>query len=539
MSAHLQINTRVRRLIHYMEDIEKGLIQIPAFQRDFIWKANDKLELFDSIKRGYPIGSILFWKPENEPFEEGLKIGPYIIPTKSHNYFYILDGFQRLSTLFGCLTNPNKTTLQFSWIEWNKEYQICYDLDKEEFFIPRSPKLEAFQVPIYLLIDTRSSFNFQKNLYNNKVDQKQVDVYMDRYEKLGTTLIDYHLPSIDIIGGEIEEAVEIFSRVNSKGADISPDWMVSALTYNKDKDFRLASLIDNLTQELRIYNFNRIKRELVLQCIINSFGKVFFDQTKRIEQLAKREDFVPIAQQTIASIKKAIQFLYEELLVIDSKLLPYNNQLIFITDFFNSVESPTAQQLNAIKKWFWVTTYAGYFTIYSLSKQREAYYVFREFVSGLIENPIYNDKPEIPFSVSDFPNKIYFGSVRAKGLILFLLNYSNGFSRVNCDDVEGLYLNYLFFDVRDDNGNFYPESVVPIINTFQQRPFKSKDVSFLLGPFSEENGKYFITEDMKRMFLEGRRLNVLQRRKRLIMEAEREFVMLNGMRYANNDVAEF
>ena len=62
--SNLQINTRVRRLFYYLEDFEKGLIRIPLFQRDSVWNDKKKLELFDSIKKGYPIGSVLFWRPE-------------------------------------------------------------------------------------------------------------------------------------------------------------------------------------------------------------------------------------------------------------------------------------------------------------------------------------------------------------------------------------------------------------------------------------------------------------------------------------------
>lgn len=38
---NLQINTRVRRLFQYLLDFEEGKIQVPPFQRDFVWK-NDK-----------------------------------------------------------------------------------------------------------------------------------------------------------------------------------------------------------------------------------------------------------------------------------------------------------------------------------------------------------------------------------------------------------------------------------------------------------------------------------------------------------------
>ncbi len=210
--SHLTINTRVRRLIHYIEDIEKGLVQIPEFQRDFVWEAKDMLDFFDSLKRNYPIGSILFWQPESEEFGKAENIGPFRIPQERENFFYVLDGFQRLSTLFGCLINPEKTNLEIIDEGLLKKFRICYDLENEEFFIPRSSNLEYNQVNIYQLIDTRATFAFERSLKDRGLSDNQIEIYLDRYEKLGTTIIDYQLPSIDIIGGAIDEAVEIFSR---------------------------------------------------------------------------------------------------------------------------------------------------------------------------------------------------------------------------------------------------------------------------------------------------------------------------------------
>lgn len=528
MSAKLQIHPRVRRLVLYLEDIEKGLIQIPAFQRDFIWKNNDKLDLFDSLQRGFPIGSILFWKPEEEEFASGPKIGPYSIPTEANEYFYVLDGFQRLSTLFGCLTNPKKTNLEYDKDEWRKEYLICYDLKIEEFFIPRSD-LEPFQVEIYNLIDTRFTFAFQRDLINKGYDEKQVNLYLDRYERLGTTLIDFQLPSIDIIGGGIEDAVEIFSRVNSKGAEMSPDWMVSALTYNQNQDFRLGTLIDNLLEELRLYNFHEIKREVILQCIISSFGEIYFDQ-RNIDQLVRREDFIPTTRKTIESIQKGVKFLFEELLVIDSKLLPYNIQLVFVTAFFNEIDQPDARKLKQLKKWFWITTYASYFTIYSLSKRRKAYDVFQKFLTSGIDNPVYNDKPDVPFSVTDFPNKIYFGSVRAKALVLFLLNHAYDFKRVASEEIEGLNVSYLYYDIKNES-YFYPESVIPLINFRQPKFPKSKDMSFLLDNYQEGYRKFLLTRKMKNLHDANRKMDVLKDRRCEITHKEEGFVKKLGLSY--------
>jgi uncharacterized protein with ParB-like and HNH nuclease domain len=127
MSKNIQVKPQVNRLIKFITDIEEGKFKIPTFQRDFVWGSKEKIDLFDSISKGYPIGSILLWQP-NEEFKSKAEIGPYQIEKTSFNdYFYILDGFQRLSTLFGCLTNPFKTTLNYDSNKLIKEYSLVYN----------------------------------------------------------------------------------------------------------------------------------------------------------------------------------------------------------------------------------------------------------------------------------------------------------------------------------------------------------------------------------------------------------------------------
>ena len=318
--------------------------------------------------------------------------------------------------------------------------------------------------------------------------------------------------------------------------------MVSALSYNKDKrGFRLGSAIDMLVEELKVYNFDNIKREVIFQCIINSFGKAHFDQmnqknTSKIEKLVKRADFVEVTKKTIESIKKAVHFLFENLLVLDSKLLPYGNHLIFITDFFNQVENPSKVHLEKLKQWFWITTYANYFTIYSLSKQREAYLRFQDFLNDEEKDPVFNDRPDTAFSVFEFPPKIFFGSVRAKALVLFLLNYSNDFKIIETSKVEGLNMNYLFVDIKDEKGNLLPEGILPTINLLAEQFPKSKDMSFMLEEYNSKYENYFLTSEMREIFntypKDISQRKILDIRKGLIVKNEKAFVEALGLKYA-------
>ena len=535
MSRKLTIETKVRRLVNWIDSIRSGNVQVPKFQRDFVWDVNAIKDLFDSIKNGYPIGSILMWQPESESFERAHEMGGFELPApNSQEYWFILDGFQRLSALFGCLNNPNSNIDFINYDLWEKNFNVYYDLSTEEFLVPRSKNMIfSYQVPLYQLVDTKAAFSFQTRLQKDGISEEEIELYMERYADLGAAIIDYEIPAININGGRVDEAVEIFSRVNSKGTDISPDWMISALTYNRDRDFRLGTLIDGLLIRLEQYNFQNVSnaRNLILKCITHSFGKAYFDQSNNLVDLARRDDFIEVSKKTIESIEKAAKFLYQELLVLDGKQLPYLPQLIFISDFFNTLDTPTIKQINDLKKWFWVTTYSNYFTIYTISKQREAYNQFRAYLNGDCENIIYSDKPTIPFKTVEFPKKINAGSVRSNALILFMLNRQKH-KDLNFENLEGMYLSYLFSDVKSEGNAFFPESVVPRLKRHNVKFSKFIELSDLND---SELDEMFLTRDMLKSLApdssEEQKMKVLEERKNMIISSERKFVEALGIDY--------
>lgn len=535
MNKKLSIETKVRRLVNWMDSIRTGNVQVPKFQRDFVWDANAIKDLFDSIKNGYPIGSILMWKPESESFERSVEMGGFELPAPdSADYWFILDGFQRLSALFGCLNNPNSKIGMVNRDLWEKKFNVYYDLSTEEFLVPRSKNMIfPHQVPLYQIVDTKAAFSFQTRLLKANISEEKVELYMERYADLGASIIDYEIPSININGGSVDEAVEIFSRVNSKGTDISPDWMISALTYNRDRDFRLGTLIDGLLIRLEQYNFQNVPnpRDLILKCITHSFGKAYFDQSNNLAELAKRHDFIEVSKRAIESIEKAAKFLFEELLVLDGKQLPYIPQIIFISDFFNTINSPSSNQIDDLKKWFWITTYSNYFTIYTISKQREAYNQFRDYLQGYTNNIIYSDKPSVPFKVADFPKKINAGSVRSNALILFMLNRQKH-KLSDSKTLDGMYISYLFSDLKSEGNAFFPESVIPRLKLNGLKFSKYIDFDSLSDDDLED---MFLTREM--MFAlspnasDDMRRRILDVRKNLIITAERKFVESFGIEY--------
>lgn len=547
MSEQIKIKADKDKISEYIINFEKGLIQVPAFQRDFVWTNEKKLDLFDSIKKGYPIGSVLLWRPlfDDEKFYEdfsGDRLGSYNIPTRSANSWFILDGFQRLSTLIGCLLNPQKAKdkgLHRDEKEWLKEFNIIYNLKDEQFEINRSSK-EFYQIPIYKLVDGKEFFQFQKKLFDEDTLNA---IYIERYEEISLIFQNYELPNINVYGGSITEAIDIFQRLNSTGAPITTDWVINARAMGKDLNFRLGDKIDNLLEnDLTTYNFQNVKRLVILQCITNSFGGVYFDQisknnNKKLEILVDKPEFIPVTEKTFLSIEKAVKFLFEELIVLDAKYVPYNTQIIFITDFFNKVDSASSKQIYELKRWFWITSYSNYFTIYNLSKQRIAYNKFQEFIKNENEDPVYYDQLG-EFITLEFPEKIEMGSVRKKTLALFLANYSVNLGdilrgqRLASDDISSIKSHKLFKDFNTSENAIF---VVEKYNSIDNFPKSLKDLSFMLS--YECKGKYeeyFINDEMRLYYNRGELNKVLEIRKELIINAEKSFVESLGITYSGN-----
>ncbi|CAH0335296.1 hypothetical protein FVB9288_00931 [Flavobacterium sp. CECT 9288] len=548
MSEQIYIRPDKDKIASYITNFEKGNLQVPAFQRKFVWNNEKKLDLFDSIKRGYPIGSVLLWQPNFESEEDyekfgGDKLGAYYIPKRNSNSFYILDGFQRLSTLIGCLLHPQKAKLKGivrDEKEWFKEFNIVYNLKDQLFEMNRSKDFESlknFQIPIYKLVDGKEFFNFQKSLFNE--EQETIDEYIERYEEISLIVQNYELPNINAFGGSITEAVDIFQRLNSTGAPITKDWVISALAYGQDRSYHFATEIDFLLDDnLSKYNFQNIKREVVLQCITNSFGGVYFDQVsknsnKKLEELVKREDFIPITKETFIAIEKTSEFFFENLCVLDSKYIPYNNQFIFINDFFSKISKPTIEQLLELKKWFWITSYSNYFTIYNLSKQRLAYNKFQDFINRS-SNPVFYDNKD-NFEALDFPDKIDMGSVRKKTLALFMINYSvnndDFFSKVNleAENITNVKTYKLFKDYNSSENTIF---IIEKYNSTDNFPKTIKDLSFMLSmDYKGQYSEYFINDDMREEYYKGNVEDVLEIRKELIINAEKSFVESLGIEY--------
>lgn len=87
-------------LRHLIEDIKRGSIALPSLQRAFVWKPSQVRDLFDSLYRGYPVGTLLFWETDHETSTRAIEADTVNgLPQR-----LIIDGQQRLTSLYTVLT---------------------------------------------------------------------------------------------------------------------------------------------------------------------------------------------------------------------------------------------------------------------------------------------------------------------------------------------------------------------------------------------------------------------------------------------------
>ncbi len=507
-----------------LKDIANGVYKIPVFQREFVWTDKQMLELFDSILKGYPIGSLLFWNTKGYKTKDD--IGPYTIKKENSDATrYVLDGFQRISTLFGVLMNPKEYT-EINNNNEPKNFLIYFDVRENNFsYLKNKKDKDVFSIPLYKIYDNRELFNILRELGKEDITEIKKAEYIDNARNLHYVLHKYRLPYVEIKGGDIKSAVQIFSRINSTGTEISEDFMLAALSYNEETGFLLSESITEFLNSLNIYNFENLKRDTILDCISSANGKIYFDI--KMEDLIKNPDLNLFTNNVYIHIKKSVDFLYKKMFIIDIRLLPYPSQLIFISEYFRLNPEPTSEEYKALENWFWFTTYSNYFSMYSLSQQRSSYEVFCNFARGQNSDGIYKVNSDMTFITAKYPNQLNFKGVRPKALQLFYLKSIIESNEIQ--DREGI--KEIFISSKKDRT---PANIILRLSSeFDEHKDRKQVNTFIETSPIEVLKQHFITEEMVALYKEDKIDEFISKREDYLKLKESDFVKTMGIRFVN------
>lgn len=94
-----------KKIFELVEEVARQDLVLPEIQRRYVWRSTQVRDLFDSLYRGYPVGSILVW--ERSAGEEGraCDVGEAAGTRRSNQKSLLLDGQQRLTSLTSIIKN--------------------------------------------------------------------------------------------------------------------------------------------------------------------------------------------------------------------------------------------------------------------------------------------------------------------------------------------------------------------------------------------------------------------------------------------------
>lgn len=325
-----------------MRRIGRGDVRIPAFQRSFIWTEAQIVALFESIYKGFPVGSILLWsvdKPLLKDAEYDVTIFPITEFPKVWNY--VLDGMQRLTAIYGVLNYIEGTS--------DRRLNITFDIRSEKFnHIDSIENLDRqFNMPIRAIFSGKEMLSWQSKI----LSMDNSDIIFDRIVNLQAIFQEYMIPIVTITRDEVSSVVEMFERINNTGTRLDTVDFMRALTWSNEFDLN-ASMI-NVNAELSEINFE-ISEQTLVKILGLELGKEPMSDTLMALRNETSEKLNNAVSSLTERLKIAADILREKMLIFSSEYVPYEGQLLVLyralQENNNSIDS---KLLAAIERWFW------------------------------------------------------------------------------------------------------------------------------------------------------------------------------------------
>ncbi len=365
------LNPGLRSLL---EDVQRGHIRVPRFQRGFIWEDEQRLELLDSISKRMPIGSLLIWRTSEFKLASFEAVGPQKIPAAADQapttgWQYLLDGHQRVSTLLGLLLPPpeNDTTAAENAHGNEVDWDIRYDLMEEGFvFAKKFQKKNATPHPLlelWTLLDGRlvnkSLRELRKQAESHGWTDAQLEQWEERADRLAYRFQECRIPVVVMVTDDLDLATQTFQRVNTQGTAMGEADLVAALTWGQDFDLR--DEIKALREELPP-GWRDLADKVFLQ-VCKGLADLDITRGDEHDLVKKIKEDSALLSKAGNGLRLAIAYLEDGAGVVNQQFLPYMYQLTLLAIELGKrqKESRPAPQQADILLWLWRTAWSERF----------------------------------------------------------------------------------------------------------------------------------------------------------------------------------
>lgn len=381
-----------------LKKIDEGKIQLPDFQRGWVWEDNRIRALIASISNEYPIGAAMFLKAGGPDVHfktrlfEGVDESKKPVAPES----LVLDGQQRNTSIYRAMYSKKpvetcdikkKSIKRFYYIDIPSALSTLTDRIDAIISVPedrivrtnigRDIKLdlstpqkeyEQHHFPLNLIFDANGMMQWQMDyLAAHQYSQVARDYWKEFYSRIVQPMAQYQIPVIELGNDVPKEAVcQVFENVNQGGVSLTVFELVTA-TFAAD-NFELRKDWERIwisLKEKRLINYKNVKSfdSTSFLTAITLLTSYLNNQTENSKAVSckkrdvlnlKFEDYNKNKQRLLNGLNLALQFLLEQRIytAID---IPYTSQLIplsvaFAVDPNVWHDGPNRRKL---ERWFW------------------------------------------------------------------------------------------------------------------------------------------------------------------------------------------
>ncbi len=335
----------IRALVRAINQPEEdgGGLWLPNIQRPFVWSQDQIARLFDSIMRGYPINTVMFWKTTSDivhrsfaiTWKSGMDLGALRHTGNGRRKYFVLDGQQRIQAFAIALRGTYDNA------------HFCFDVSSDPAHTPEEEEMKfrfAFKEDYawpWIKVSEIASWNTPQKRKNglqqyapNESSADQIDRLAENvhllFERLGDDAVVrvMELDSTDTdaaIQYSEDDVLEIFIRANSGGTTLAKsDLLFSLLTSKWDE---AENLIEDLLDSVNggTYNFSR---DFVLKLALVLLGEKAAYKVQKFRKPGVRERMEDAWPRIVSAFQVVRDFVQQHTYMRDDSSLPSNLLLI-------------------------------------------------------------------------------------------------------------------------------------------------------------------------------------------------------------------
>ena len=389
----MQPKPESKKYADLISEIQKGIIKIPKFQRDFVWSIEKTAQLLDSLLKGYPIGTFILWQTD-ERINDIKNIGNLEIPDtpEGTKVQYVLDGQQRITSLYAAFLGAK---IQKSGEKKITDYaQIFVDLDKD--INENSEQVVTSERPDKNYISLSDVLNFMNKM--TEIKDNYSDEYFRKIHSYSRAFDTYDFSTVLLRKEDLDSAIEVFTRINTGGKTLTLFEIMSAKTYDESRNFDMQRKWEDFISELGEIKYEGVSSTNILSLLALVLSSTKECKRKTILKLSKQEiidnwDFL------ISALKDSIDYFRTTYRIPVSQLLPYDALLVpFAYFFYHNKEKPNANQRKYLEEFFWRASLSFRYSSSTESKLAQDVKRIDQILNdkrpGYTEMKVYLDSPQ-------------------------------------------------------------------------------------------------------------------------------------------------